>query len=91
MSSKKEFVLEWIIVDYGKDGDGSVARTTGLVTYALASLFATKGPDFCGLDSGVYAPECVNEETRNTCSTSSKSMMYPSHNIGSSQCGTRHW
>ena len=59
----KESVLEWTIVDYGKDGDGSMARTTGLVTYALASLFATKGPEFCGLDSGVHAPECVNEET----------------------------
>ena len=59
----KESVLEWTIVDYGKDGDGSMARTTGLVTYALASLFATKGPEFCGLASGVYAPECVNEET----------------------------
>ena len=59
----KESVLEWTVVDYGKDGDGSMARTTGLVTYALASLFATKGPEFCGLDSGVYAPECVNEET----------------------------
>jgi len=59
----KESVLEWIVVDHGKDGDGSMARTTGLVTYALASLFATKGPEFCGLDSGVYAPECVNEET----------------------------
>ena len=59
----EESVLEWTIVDYGKDGDGSMARTTGLVTYALASLFATKGPEFCGLESGVYAPECVNEET----------------------------
>ena len=59
----KESVLEWTIADYGKDGDGSMARTTGLVTYALASLFATKGPEFCGLDSGVYSPECVNEET----------------------------
>ena len=59
----KESVLEWTIVDYGKDGEGSMARTTGLVTYALASLFVTKGPEFCGLASGVYAPECVNEET----------------------------
>ena len=59
----KESVREWTIVDHGKDGDGSMARTTGLVTYALASLFATNGPEFCGLDSGVYAPECVNEET----------------------------
>ena len=59
----KESVLEWTVVDYGKDGEGSMARTTGLVTYALASLFVTKGPEFCGLASGVYAPECVNEET----------------------------
>ena len=59
----KESVLEWTVVDYGKDGDGSMARTTGLVTYALASLFASKGPEFCGLDEGVHSPEHVNEET----------------------------
>ena len=56
-------VREWTVVDYGKDGDGSMARTTGLVTYALASLFATKGPEFCGLKTGVNSPEMVNEAT----------------------------
>ena len=40
-----------------------MARTTGLVTYALASLFATKGPAHCGLNPGVHAPELVSEAT----------------------------
>ena len=60
---RDDVVREWTIVDYGKDGDGSMARTTGLVTYALASLFATKGPAHCGLNPGVYAPELVSEAT----------------------------
>ena len=59
-------VREWIVVDHGKDGDGSMARTTGLVTYALASLFATQGPEYCGLQPGVHPPEHVNEETLRT-------------------------
>ncbi|MGB0476433.1 MAG: hypothetical protein ACPGJT_06410, partial [Candidatus Poseidoniaceae archaeon] len=54
---------EWTVVDYGRDGNGSMARTTGLVTYALASLFATKGPTHCGLEHGIYSPELLNEST----------------------------
>ena len=56
-------IREWTVIDHGKDGDGSMARTTGLVTYALASLFATKGPEYCGLQPGVHPPENVNKET----------------------------
>ena len=56
---------QWIVADYGKDGDGSMARTTGLVTYALASRFATLGTEACGLTTGVHPPENVNEETLN--------------------------
>ena len=56
-------VREWTVIDHGKNGDGSMARTTGLVTYALASLFATKGPEYCGLQPGVHPPEHVNKET----------------------------
>ena len=37
---RNDAVQQWTVVDYGKDGNGSMARTTGLVTYALASLFA---------------------------------------------------
>jgi len=59
----KNEVRKWTIVDYGQDGDGSMARTTGLVTYALASLFATKGPEHCGLGPGIHSPELVNEGT----------------------------
>ena len=61
--SAKTSVREWTVVDYGKNGHGSMARTTGLVTYALASLFATKGPSYCGLGHGVHPPELVNEAT----------------------------
>ena len=56
---------QWIVADYGKDGNGSMARTTGLVTYALASRFATFGTEACGLTTGVHPPENVNEETLN--------------------------
>ena len=56
---------QWIVADYGKDGDGSMARTTGLVTYALASRFATLSTEACGLTPGVHPPEHVNEETLN--------------------------
>ncbi|MGB1366226.1 MAG: saccharopine dehydrogenase family protein [Candidatus Poseidoniaceae archaeon] len=59
----QESIKEWTVVDYGKDGNGSMARTTGLVTYALASLFATKGPEYCGLQNGIYSPELLNEST----------------------------
>ena len=61
----KNALREWTIVDYGQDGDGSMARTTGLVTYAIASLFATKGPEHCGLGDGIHSPELVNETTLN--------------------------
>ena len=54
---------DWTIVDYGQDGDGSMARTTGLVTYALASLFAKKGSEHCGLGYGIFSPELVNART----------------------------
>ena len=61
----KQDSKQWIVADYGKDGNGSMARTTGLVTYALASRFATLGTEACGLDTGVHPPENVNEETLN--------------------------
>ena len=60
---RNDAVQQWTVVDYGKDGNGSMARTTGLVTYALASLFATKGPEHGGLQPGIHPPERVNEET----------------------------
>ena len=59
----KSALREWTVVDYGQNGDGSMARTTGLVTYALAALFATKGPEHCGLEPGIHSPELVNEAT----------------------------
>ena len=59
----QDSIKEWTVVDYGKDGNGSMARTTGLVTYALTSLFATKGPEHCGLQNGIHSPELLNEST----------------------------
>ncbi len=53
----------WIVQDTGRDGDGSMARTTGLVTAACALLFIEKGPMLgCGLESGVHPPEGLNSE-----------------------------
>ena len=33
------------------------------MSYALASLFAIKGPEHCGLRPGIHSPELVNEAT----------------------------
>jgi lysine 6-dehydrogenase len=46
----------WIIEDNGKDGDSSMARTTGLVTACCAQEWI-KRPSM--LDSGVHAPESL--------------------------------
>ena len=47
-----------IVQDSGMDGDGSMARTTGLVTAACALLFLEHGPlDGCGLEPGIHPPE----------------------------------
>ena len=44
----------WVVEDSGKDGDSSMARTTGLVT-ACCALAWIDWPEMLG--SGVYAPE----------------------------------
>jgi hypothetical protein len=45
------------------DGDGSMARTTGLVTAACALLFLERGPlDGCGLAPGIHPPESLSSE-----------------------------
>jgi len=44
----------WIVEDLGKDGDSSMARTTGLVTACCVIAWIDR-PDMFG--SGVYAPE----------------------------------
>lgn len=77
---------QWIVSDYGKNGDGSMARTTGLVTYALASRFATLGTEACGLPPGVHPPEHVNEETlQAVLSIFENQDVKVTHTIGSSQ------
>ena len=52
----------WVVQDAGRNGDGSMARTTGLVTAACALQFIENGPlDGCGLSPGVHPPEALNE------------------------------
>ena len=47
-----------VVHDAGLNGDGSMARTTGLVTAACALLFLERGPlDGCGLAPGIHPPE----------------------------------
>ena len=51
----------WVVQDSGKNGDGSMARTTGLVTAACALQFINKGPlEGCGLPPGVHPPEALH-------------------------------
>lgn len=52
----------WVVQDAGRNGDGSMARTTGLVTAACALQFIESGPlRGCGLSPGVHPPEALNE------------------------------
>jgi hypothetical protein len=53
-----------MVYDQGKDGDSSMARTTGLVTAACANLFLKEGPmEGCGLEPGVHPPENLSENS----------------------------
>ncbi len=48
----------WVVQDSGMNGDGSMARTTGLVTVACALQFLEHGPlNGCGLAPGPYLSE----------------------------------
>ena len=49
----------WIVEDLGKDGDSSMARTTGLVTACCVIAWIDR-PDMFG--SGVYAPEDLPDD-----------------------------
>ena len=52
---------QWIVEDSGLNGDGSMARTTGLVTLACALQFLEHGPlNGCGLEPGVHPPEALH-------------------------------
>ena len=52
---------QWIVEDSGLNGDGSMARTTGLVTLACALQFLEPGPlNGCGLAPGVHPPESLH-------------------------------
>ena len=51
----------WVVQDSGMNGDGSMARTTGLVTAACALQFLENGPlKGCGLAPGIHPPEALN-------------------------------
>lgn len=61
---KEDSKLRWMVYDNGKDGDSSMARTTGLVTAACAILFLEKGPmGGCGLEPGIHPPENLSEDS----------------------------
>ncbi|NCG00327.1 MAG: hypothetical protein GWP25_00870 [Euryarchaeota archaeon] len=54
---------QWIVEDSGRNGDGSMARTTGLVTVACALQFLEHGPlKGCGLTPGIHPPEALHEQ-----------------------------
>ena len=54
---------QWIVEDSGRNGDGSMARTTGLVTVACALQFLEHGPlKGCGLKPGIHPPEALHEQ-----------------------------
>ena len=54
---------QWIVEDSGRNGDGSMARTTGLVTVACALQFLEHGPlKGCGLTPGIHPPESLHEQ-----------------------------
>ena len=54
---------QWIVEDSGRNGDGSMARTTGLVTVACALQFLEHGPlKGCGLTPGIHPPEVLHEQ-----------------------------
>jgi lysine 6-dehydrogenase len=54
-----EHHARWTVEDHGKDGDSSMARTTGLVTYACVKAWASN-PLF---DRGVHPPEDLDTQT----------------------------
>ncbi|MAV44284.1 MAG: hypothetical protein CMA30_07410 [Euryarchaeota archaeon] len=75
-SGKKEFTwlevvnsnsngeIRWMVYDCGKDGDSSMARTTGLVTAACTILFLENGPlKGCGLENGIHPPENLSQSS----------------------------
>lgn len=52
----------WVVQDAGQNGEGSMARTTGLVTAACALQFLNSGPlKGCGLSPGIHPPEALSE------------------------------
>ena len=52
-----------VVQDAGLNGDGSMARTTGLVTAACTMLFLEHGPlDGCGLAPGIHPPEGLSSD-----------------------------
>ena len=56
--SYSDYQVTWEIVDTGKDGHSSMARTTGLVTTACAiELINQSNSDSSQIECGVFAPE----------------------------------
>lgn len=62
VAQSSEKSMRWVVQDSGRDGNGSMARTTGLVTAACTLLFLDAGPlEGCGLLPGVHPPEAMSE------------------------------
>ena len=58
VASNDSTIRRTVVQDSGLNGEGSMARTTGLVTAACALLFMEHGPkDGCGLNPGIHPPE----------------------------------
>ena len=61
IAESKNQQKRWVVQDSGMNGDGSMARTTGLVTVACALQFLEHGPlKGCGLAPGIHPPEALH-------------------------------
>jgi hypothetical protein len=64
LSSNSEKQIRWMVYDSGKDGDSSMARTTGLVTTACTIMFLENGAlNGCGLENGIHPPENLSKDS----------------------------
>ena len=64
LTSNSNEKIRWMVYDNGKDGDSSMARTTGLVTAACTIMFLNNGPKGgCGLENGIHPPENLSKDS----------------------------
>ena len=64
ITNNSEDQIRWMVYDNGKDGDSSMARTTGLVTAACTIMFLENGAmKGCGLENGIHPPENLSKDS----------------------------